>query len=140
MNSCELLVANAITDVGWTQSQAIPTLCLLVLQSSPDNQALDELVDRCLTIGAVTFATYGDHAQDLEDRIDERLERDERLLPITTTAHVDESPEDVLNFLVRGSRVTDGRLRLLLVFDDGFPDKDRWQREAMRLCSDMLST
>ncbi|MGQ5524884.1 hypothetical protein ACUHMQ_16705 [Chitinimonas sp. PSY-7] len=135
MKSCELYIAQP-EGHDFSTLVEMPTVCLVALSKLPTGPAALEMVKSCMSAGAVSFASIGEHADAIEDQIDAALEGGELgWLEIVTTSHQGESVEDVVNFLVHGIDPKAGNSRLLIILDANFPDGKSLLEEARRACA-----
>ncbi len=136
MRSCELVVFQRSEMPDWAELAAMPTVCLIALSDYLDSAVQEEMVRGCLSVGAIFFATYGDLADDMEERIDFVLENgNEAWLNVTTTSHQNESAEDVAHFIVNAAYLDDAHFRCLIIFDRDVANSDILLREVNKLCT-----
>ena len=130
MQSCEIKVVQRGDLSGLARLEVMPTICLLAFQTSANGLELDLLAKASLAIGTRQFAMYGPPADELEDEVDFILEQGpQSWLDVATTAHGEESPPDVANFLVHASYPDAGHFRCLVILDDQFPQGGALLRE-----------
>jgi len=93
----------------------MPTVCLLVSDRIDPPYAYEELVTDLVSVGCSFFMTWGATASKFEDVLDETIvmlsiERDDGTFAVTT-AHQDESTEDVAFFMLHTAIPDERRIR-----------------------------
>ena len=101
----------------------MPTVCLLVADEREPPYEYDELVTDLMSIGCRSFMTWGKAAKKFEDILDETIvilsmERGSEALFAATTAHQDESAEDVASFLLEVAIQGEHAIRSCVGFSD----------------------
>lgn len=94
MSSCELRIFPDGALPDWAALGAARTICLM-----DSTYQLEELVLNAVDAGAFAFVCCGELADQVEDSIDEVLERSEHMFDIMTTAHNGETVDDIAFFI-----------------------------------------
>ncbi|MGB9990878.1 hypothetical protein [Pseudoduganella rhizocola] len=94
MNSCELRIFLDGAMPDWAAIGTARTICLM-----DSTHQLEKLVLNAVDAGAFAFVCCGEQADQVEDSIDEALERSEDMFDIMTTAHNGETVDDIAFFI-----------------------------------------
>lgn len=136
MRSCELHVFNSDDRPDWAKLKVMPTVCLLALSDHLENDVLAGWIEGCLAVGTLSFAAWGEIADETEDRIDSVLEGESRL-DVTTTSHQDEGIEETANFVVNAVCLEPVPFRCVLILDKRMRHGDRLLKLLERLCRNL---
>jgi len=94
MNSCELRMFSDGALPDWAALGKARTICLM-----GSAYPAEELVLSAVDAGAFAFVCCGELADQVEDSIDEVLERSEDMFDIMTTTHTGETVDDIAFFI-----------------------------------------
>lgn len=136
MRSCELMIQiGGHPDLR--AAQFLPTVCLLVLPLGQNTAQIDLLIRDCLSLGTEFFSVWGEGSDAVEDEIDAVLEGlNKSHSHIPTTSHMDESPEDVANFVINAAYLEDTRFRVLVIVDKLTPEVNTIIMWLQKLCAE----
>lgn len=103
----------------------MPTVCLLVADRIDPPYEYDDLVTNLMSVGCGFFMTWGATASKFEDVLDETIvmlsiKRDDDTFAVTT-AHQDESAEEVAFFMLRTAIPDERHIRCCVGIADDMP-------------------
>lgn len=116
MNKKRELFANpaCLEDVNFEHK--IPTVCLIASNNAIPQGALINCVETMIKAGCTYFMTWGKASESTEDAIDQIIEDlGEDYMGITTSAHAEESVDDVSDFFVNFAIPTTESLRCIIL-------------------------
>jgi hypothetical protein len=114
----ELVILRPDTKREVHSNQVIPTVCLVVANRLSKRHFLAELINTFVPLGCNYFVAWGDAANETEDLLDDILETSGRkYLHVATTAHANESAEDVANFAVYSANFGEQKIRVCVALD-----------------------
>jgi len=94
MNRCDLRVFSDGALPDWVALGRARTICLMGSEPQVEGLVLD-----AVDAGTFAFVCCGELANQIEDSIDEVLERSEDMFDIMTTAHTGEMVDDIAFFI-----------------------------------------
>lgn len=104
--------------IEWSKYSPQPTACLMVVDNPVSDALLASVVTGAANSGCTFFVLWGAMADNLHDRIDEILEDgSDDWLGIITTSHLNESSEDVSDFLFTATLPGRDNARFLVIGD-----------------------
>ena len=137
--SCEVCIFNHAAETDFSTLSIIPTVCLIAVRDFGDE--FKALILKCLSIGTTHFASYGEMASITEDEIDIILEDGvDDWLDVATTAHENDSLEDIVHFLIGPACVDGGVFRFLIVCDSQVLDATAVLKEVKHHCPKITRT